>query len=242
MRTLVVGDIHGAYKALVQVLERAHITPEDHLIFLGDFADGWSETPKVLDLLISLQNTHRITLLKGNHDQLCQEFLEEKPMSSKWHLHGGTATEKAYATIDKQTKLRHLELLRSMKHYLLDEQNRLFLHAGFTNQRGVDYEYFEQWFYWDRTLWELALSTPLSMPTTDIFFPKRLTLYKEIYIGHTPTTRFGQTTPMQRHQVWNVDTGAAFKGAITILDIDTKEFWQSDPVHTIYHNEKGRVV
>ena len=225
MRTLVIGDIHGAYKALIQVLERAKITTEDHLIFLGDFADGWSDTPKVLDLLASLQKRHRITLLKGNHDHLCQEFLEEKPMSPKWYLHGGTATEKAYSIIDKQTKLCHLELIKSMKLYYLDEQNRLFLHAGFTNQRGVNYEYFEQWFYWDRTLWELALATPLTMSADDIFFPKRLNLYKEIYIGHTPTTRFGQITPMQRHHIWNIDTGAAFEGVITILDINTKEFW-----------------
>ena len=34
MRTLVIGDIHGAYKALLQVLELAKITTNDHLIFL----------------------------------------------------------------------------------------------------------------------------------------------------------------------------------------------------------------
>ena len=36
-RTLVVGDIHGAYKALLQVLERACFNPQtDTLIALGD--------------------------------------------------------------------------------------------------------------------------------------------------------------------------------------------------------------
>ena len=52
MRTLVIGDIHGALIALQQVLQRAQITPKDHLIFLGDYADGWSQTPQVLDFLI----------------------------------------------------------------------------------------------------------------------------------------------------------------------------------------------
>ena len=32
MRTLVIGDIHGAYKALLQVLELAKITTNDHLV------------------------------------------------------------------------------------------------------------------------------------------------------------------------------------------------------------------
>jgi hypothetical protein len=30
------------------------------------------------------------------------------------------------------------------------------------------------------------------------------------------------TEPVQRACIWNVDTGAAFKGPLTIMDIDTK--------------------
>jgi serine/threonine protein phosphatase 1 len=71
-------------------------------------------------------------------------------------------------------------------------------------------------------------------------FPKRLTNYKEIFIGHTPISKTGHATPQKRANVWNVDTGAAFKGPLTIMDVDTKEFWQSDPVHTLYPGEKGR--
>ncbi len=36
------------------------------------------------------------------------------------------------------------------------------------------------------------------------------------------------------------DTGAAFKGPLSIMDIDTKAFWQSDPLHTFYPGERGR--
>ncbi len=51
-RTLVIGDIHGGLKALIQVLDRAKVTKTDVLIFLGDYVDGWSESPQVLDFLI----------------------------------------------------------------------------------------------------------------------------------------------------------------------------------------------
>ena len=54
--TYVIGDIHGGLKALLQVLERAKVTQNDTLIFLGDYADGWSETPAVLDFLIDLSS------------------------------------------------------------------------------------------------------------------------------------------------------------------------------------------
>lgn len=40
MRTLVMGDSHGGYRAIRQVLERAHFDFEkDTLICLGDVAD-----------------------------------------------------------------------------------------------------------------------------------------------------------------------------------------------------------
>ncbi|MFN7675810.1 metallophosphoesterase, partial [Flavobacterium sp.] len=48
-RKLVIGDIHGGLRALHQIMDRAKVTTDDTLIFLGDYVDGWSESPKVLD-------------------------------------------------------------------------------------------------------------------------------------------------------------------------------------------------
>jgi hypothetical protein len=39
--------------------------------------------------------------------------------------------------------------------------------------------------------------------------------------------------------VWNVDTGAAFKGPLTIMDVDTKEFWQSEPLTVVFDEKEG---
>ena len=64
--------------------------------------------------------------------------------------------------------------------------------------------------------------------------------YNEIYIGHTPTTNFGETAPMNAINVWNVDTGAAFKGRITGMNVVTKAYVQSDNLPDLYPNEKGR--
>jgi serine/threonine protein phosphatase 1 len=57
MRTLVIGDIHGGLRALHQILERAKVTTKDTLIFLGDYVDGWSQSPQVLDFIIDLNQT-----------------------------------------------------------------------------------------------------------------------------------------------------------------------------------------
>lgn len=71
-------------------------------------------------------------------------------------------------------------------------------------------------------------------------YPKRLKLFQEIYIGHTPTLNYNIEDPMNKANVWNVDTGAAFTGKLSCLDIETKEFWQSDKLQTLYPSEKGR--
>lgn len=242
-RNLVIGDIHGGLRALHQIIERANVSRADTLIFLGDYVDGWSQSPQVIDFLIELNQKQNCIFIRGNHDELLLDWLKgntkeiDEPM---WFKHGGEATVLAYSTISDAIRHAHIEFLESLQNYYLDHQNRLFVHAGFTNMNGVNYEYFSKLFYWDRTLWETALALDTTIDVTSFFYPKRLKLYPEIYIGHTPVTRINETTPIRKACVWNVDTGAAFLGPLTILDVDTKEFWQSEPLPHLYPTEKGR--
>jgi serine/threonine protein phosphatase 1 len=239
-RTLVIGDIHGGLRALHQIIERGNVTTKDTLIFLGDYVDGWSQSPQVIDYLIDLGEKQKCIFIRGNHDELLLDWLENSTDNREWYKHGGEATVIAYATISEATKLKHVAFLKSLENYYLDDKNRLFIHAGFTNMNGIAYEYFPKLFYWDRTLWETALSLGENLEKTSWFYPRRLSLYDEIYIGHTPVTRIGETIPIKKACIWNVDTGAAFKGPLTIMDVDSKEFWQSEPLNNLYHTEKGR--
>ncbi|WP_348812144.1 metallophosphoesterase family protein [Flavobacterium maritimum] len=240
MRTLVIGDIHGGLRAIHQIMERAKVTKKDTLIFLGDYVDGWSQSPQVIDYLIELNTKNNCHFIRGNHDELLLHWLKDSKDNVTWYQHGGEATVLAYETVTEEIKKRHIEFLQSLEDHYLDDKNRLFIHAGFTNMNGIDFEYFPKLFYWDRTLWETALALDKKIKTTDLLYPKRFRLYNEIYIGHTPVSRIGKTIPVQMANVWNVDTGAAFKGPLTIMDADTKEFWQSEPLDILYPNEKGR--
>ncbi len=136
--------------------------------------------------------------------------------------------------------MKHVIFFSRMLPYYEDEHRRLFVHAGFTSIHGPAKEYFSSNFYWDRTLWEMALVADSRIPSSSLFYPKRLRLYDEIFIGHTPTTNYDIDTPMNRCNVWNVDTGAAFSGRITVMDIDSKRYWQSDAVQDLYPGEQGR--
>lgn len=239
-RKLVIGDIHGGLKALVQVLERAVVTPDDQLIFLGDYVDGWSESPQVIEFLIGLKQTNSCIFIRGNHDELCYKWLKEGLDNPMWLFHGGRATVEAYDKLGSAEIKKHIAFFEDLHDYHLDKDNKLFLHAGFTNLHGIEKEYFPEMLYWDRSLWEMALALNPSLTPDDIRYPKRLSHYEEIFIGHTPTSRIGKSVPVKAANVWNVDTGAAYQYPLTIMNTASKEFWQSDPVHLLYPGEKGR--
>lgn len=146
----------------------------------------------------------------------------------------------SYASVSAKTRKRHLEFLKKLENYYIDPHNRLFIHAGFTNLKGPLSEYYPYVFYWDRTLWETAVATDERLHPNDLRYPKRFAHFNEIYIGHTPVTRLGKTQPMQALNVWNCDTGAGFNGPLSMLEINSKTHFQSQPVYQLYPEEKGR--
>ena len=242
-RTLVIGDIHGGLKAVQQIMELAKVTTNDTLIFLGDYVDGWSQSPQVLDYLLDLNNKQNCVFIKGNHDELLLKWLrfgDENIDQTMWFKHGGQATVTAYKLVSKQNKQNHIDFLEKLQNYYLDDKNRLFVHAGFTNINGVKFEFYPKLFYWERTLWETALCLDPIIEKTSDYYPKRFLLYNEIFIGHTPVSKIGKTTPVNKANIWNIDTGAAFKGPLTILDVDTKQYWQSELLPNLYPTEIGR--
>lgn len=240
MRTIVIGDIHGGLKALIQLLNKIEVKDEDTLIFVGDYVDGWSESAQVIQFLMELSEKINCVFIKGNHDAWCENWLETTEVDPVWYMHGGKETIESYNGVSDSVKKTHLKLFKKMPFYFLDDANRLFIHAGFTSMHGVEKEVFIKTFYFDRTLWEMALTMNDAIKSDSPLYPKRLKQYKEIYIGHTPTTRYNSTKPMQAANVLNIDTGAAFKGKLSAIDVDTKEVFQSDAVYTFYPNEVGR--
>ncbi|MDP5045400.1 MAG: serine/threonine protein phosphatase [Leeuwenhoekiella sp.] len=239
-RTLAIGDIHGGLKGLKQALQNAMVSKDDLLLFLGDYVDGWSESAQTVDFLISLSKKHRCIFIRGNHDDLVYDWLKTNKHNEIWLNHGGKSTIDSYKEYSQEQKAEHLEFYKNLEDYYIDDQNRMFVHAGFQNHNGPEHEHHKTAFYWDRTFWEMAVALDKNLKKEDLEYPKRLTHHKEIYIGHTPVTRINRDIPTQMANVWNVDTGAAFKGKLSILDVDSKQFWQSEPLYKLYPNEEGR--
>ena len=144
MNTYVIGDIHGGLRALQEVLGKVDPEPEDLLVFLGDYVDGWSEAAGTIDFLITLRQRQKCLFLRGNHDDLCMRWLQQGTSNPLWLQSGGAATQKSYTGIGQATRKAHIQFLESLKDYFRDRENRLYLHAGFTSLKGVQHEYFSK--------------------------------------------------------------------------------------------------
>ena len=232
MKRFVVGDIHGAYKALKQCVELSHIDKEKDMLFcIGDVADGWPEVPECFNELLTFKN---LIYVRGNHDEWMLKHIGDASKPSIWLDQGGRATIDAYfqAPVDRKDELfEHLAFLRNTPYYHLTEDNKLFVHGG--------YNYFAEdilkntipdEFLWDRDLIKHAL---LGKQKRWLGLDK----FNEVYIGHTAMRN---ARVFNYHNLWNLDTGAGWKGKLTIMDIDTKEIFQSDSVEDLYPDVRGR--
>ena len=248
MRTFAIGDIHGGYLAIKQLLDRINYDPAtDKLIFIGDYVDGWSETKQLIDFLDRLHEANpSIIFLRGNHDQWMLDFIEEGGIVAAplWVNQGGMETLQSYGAhihrqafdfmVDVEIPDSHKEFLQATKLFHVDNENRGFVHAGYESFDGLGHD--EDFVY----LWDRDIAYMLPMRSSDPT-PRVLRPHKELYIGHTTTLQWRKTEPINLHgKYFNIDTGGGWGGKLTAIDIDSKEVYQSDFVKDLYPNEKGR--
>ncbi|MBF0384710.1 MAG: metallophosphoesterase [Candidatus Omnitrophica bacterium] len=214
MKTFVISDIHGAYKAFLQCLEKAAFDKEqDRLICLGDVCDRGEKVKECIDELLTIKN---LVYILGNHDAWTLDWAINGNPVKEWMEQGGAETAFSYKGIGMPKD--HIRLLAKAPLWFI-ENNRLFLHAGFDTDRGVK-ETPNEMLFWDRALVIAARGLHRTCPEW------KFGGYEEIFVGHTPTTIYCKKTPIRFCNVWMIDTGAGFGEYLTIMDIDTKEFWQ----------------
>ena len=236
------GDVHGAWRALVQCLERSGFDrKKDVLIQLGDVADGYDEVYECVETMLSIP---RLIAIRGNHDEWFREFIETGYHPAAW-TYGGDATARSYLKRVKRERLvlrgspgyktalnpsdvpaPHREFFRRQLLYCLDDEGNCFVHGGFERERVLEGQRPEV-FYWDRDLWTAALNwAGGKLPMKE--------RVESIFIGHTSTTNWKTDRPMRAANAWNLDTGAGNIGRLTIMDVETKEYWQSDLMRDLY--------
>jgi serine/threonine protein phosphatase 1 len=186
-------------------------TDDDHLVFIGDYIDRGPDSKGVIDRLLTLRDEVRCTFLRGNHEALMLEFLEEGE-SDVWVFNGGTQTMISYQTDDGTTHIprAHVEFLQETELYL-DTEDFLFVHAGIRADMSVEQNLTkcdESVFLWER----------------DHLGVQDLPWEKTVVCGHTPVSE-----PVNRERLINIDTGCVFHahahlGRLTAVRLPEREF------------------
>ena len=241
-RNLIVGDIHGQYGLLQEVLDKAGFSPVcDTLYVTGDLADRGRETVSILRFLMSLPSCRAVL---GNHDIWLESFLLDDARPSIWlDSNGGRMTAASYLEekVSPEEKRMHGLWVRNLPLCIFTDRY-IVAHAGIPigfdeddvehtarsmRKRGTALSAAEKDFLWDRGYINSAMGYEES---GRIHNNDRLPLStsRRIFVGHTPLM---QPFISERYHLVAVDTGGGHDGGhLTLMDMDTLEAWTSSAV------------
>ncbi|MGK7874114.1 MAG: metallophosphoesterase family protein [Xenococcaceae cyanobacterium] len=211
-RQIVIGDVHGHYNALIQLLEAIAPGNDDKVYFLGDLIDRGPQSSQVVEFVI--QNNYQC--LRGNHEEMLLDVLGNGKISDEmfqaWLYSGGHSTVASY---DNKIPQEHIDWMKTLPNYL-DLGDIWLVHAGVHPQMPIEEQTSEQ-FCWIRSEFH-------SM--TEPYFADKL-----IITGHTITFTLPgvKSGKIASGPGWlNIETGAYHpnSGWLTALDITQDKVYQ----------------
>lgn len=237
IRRFAIGDIHGSISALKQCLDIVKFDYEnDILIQLGDIVDRHDYSYECVEELLKIK---KLVSIRGNHDDWWYKYLLFGKHQGEWE-HGGLATlgsysralfgsywkyasEWRYNMLKKSIPKSHLDFFENqINYYILDRM--LFVHGGFDKGKLIS-DQAEYTYYWDRELWKSACIFQMGYQELGKEFKYIDDSFDQVFIGHCPLT---DGNPASAVNITNIDTYCGGSGRLTIMDIDTKKYWQSD--------------
>lgn len=103
--TYAIGDVHGRADLLDELIDKIRFDATDaaegsvRTVFLGDYIDRGNQSRQVLERLAGLEASAEweIVFLRGNHEVLLQDFLEDPVQAApRWFRNGGLETLLSY--------------------------------------------------------------------------------------------------------------------------------------------------
>jgi hypothetical protein len=200
-RTIVVGDLHGCYDELKDLLKKVDFSEEDQLVCVGDLITKGPKNKEVLELFMS---DPRFRTVIGNHDLALRrkwlgEDIELKP-----------AQKEAHKEL-KSEKDAYVVFLSSLP-FMIDLGTHLVVHAGI--RPGVELH--------SQTTGDLTRIRTLGGDReSDEGTPWYHTYYGEkiILFGHWPASE-----PRRGKSAIGLDTGCVYGYELTAYIIETDEF------------------
>jgi serine/threonine protein phosphatase 1 len=206
-RTIAIGDIHGCSDALSSVLRAIDPQPNDTIITLGDYVNRGIDSKGALDLLIELSGRFRLVPILGNHDEMMLKANGSRSSFRHWMEFGGIETLDSYGDTGHISLVprQHFDFLESCVAYF-ENETHFFTHGNYDPDLPLDQQD-------ERTLRRLSLRD---------FVPGPHVSGKIAVVGHTP-----QTEVLDLGHLICVDTGCAYGGKLTAMELESGEVWQA---------------
>jgi len=134
-RLFAVGDIHGCFDSLNEMVEnKIQLQQKDKLILLGDYIDRGDKSKEVLDFIIELKEKgFNVIPLIGNHETMLLDAFEDEKNTAKWVQNGGDKTLKSFKISSlKDIESKYIQFFQNLRHYYSFD-DFFFVHAGFND-------------------------------------------------------------------------------------------------------------
>lgn len=218
-RILAIGDVHGCLTALDTLLGHVRPTPDDQLVFLGDYIDRGPDSKGVLDRLIELKRSRDVVCLRGNHEVMMLAAATGFDGFRFWCACGGAEAMESYAGPDGVGTLddipdSHWHFIEHVCVDWYEADAHVFVHANLHPGLPLK-EQPTDWLHWQ------FLSPTYHAPHIS---------GKTMVCGHSEQ-RTGR--PLRLDRAVGIDTWAYGNGWLTCLDVTTGEYWQANELGTV---------
>jgi len=237
----IVGDIHGCYDELVQLLDKlgymknaAGVCQHSEgrkAVFVGDLVDRGPKIPEVVRLVKEMVDSGSAFCVPGNHDIKFMRAIWGKKVQITHGLEDSLRQFKTYDESYHGFSRIAAEFMDSLvSHYVLDDGNLVVAHAGMKEEmqgRGSG------------KVRDFALYGETTGETDDFGLPVRYNWAADyrgramVVYGHTPVAE-----PEWLNRTINIDTGCVFGGRLTALRYPEKELVSVPALHTYYEPAK----
>jgi protein phosphatase len=237
----IIGDIHGCYDELLQLLEKLGWVKDQNniyqppsprkLVFLGDLVDRGPKSPEVVLFVKFMVDRGQALCVPGNHDIKFMRAIWGKKVQI---THGLEDSLRQFKINDEgyhgSSRIAAEFIDKLVSHYVLDDGNLVVAHAGMKEEmqgRGSG------------KVREFALFGETTGETDDFGLPVRYNWAADyrgramVVYGHTPVAE-----PEWLNRTINIDTGCVFGGKLTALRYPEKELVSVPARQTYYEPAK----
>jgi hypothetical protein len=199
-RTIVIGDVHGCFDELTDLLERVALGSDDRVVSVGDLIVKGKKNREVLDLF---STDTRFSAVIGNHDRAVLRYWRGEIRSLK------KAQKKARKQLEDGRE-RYASYLGSLP-LMIDLGSHLVVHAGVRPGVPLDAQSVED-------LTELRTLGPdrtkrKGTPWYEVYDGEKIVLF-----GHWPASE-----PRRGPRALGLDTGCVYGYDLTAYIIEADE-------------------